>query len=167
MTEIKYRSTIFQELGYCRQSKEGRVLEQNAKCIKICGNKLGTLCTEGCQKLRLDNKLLQITERPIEIVPQKYFNSLDTSAVILNDGDSNITLLSNLKKLSKLHISELKKFGLSKQELMIIRLRSLGHTNKEISNVLYISQATVHTHLNNIYKKIPNSWRVWIRQLKN
>ena len=39
--------------------------------------------------------------------------------------------------------------------------------NKEISNVLYISQATVHTHLNNIYKKIPNSWRVWIRQLKN
>jgi hypothetical protein len=167
MTELKHKSTIFQELGYCRQSKEGRVLEKNSKCIKICGNKLGAFCTDGCQKLRLDKKLMQIADRPIEIVPQKYFNPLEVSAVILNDGNSNITLLSNLTKLSKQHIDELKNFGLSKQELTIIRLRSLGHTNKEISNKLYITQSTVHTHLNNIYKKIPKSWRVWIKLLKN
>lgn len=167
MTELKQKSTIFQELGYCRQSIDGRVLEQNSKCIKICGNKLGAFCTDGCQKLRLDTKLKRIADAPIEIVPQKYFNPPDVSAVILNDGNSNITLLSNLTKLSKQQIEELKKFGLSKQELTIIKLRSLGNSNKEISNKLYISKATVHTHLNNIYKKIPESWRTWIRLLKN
>lgn len=44
--------------------------------------------------------------------------------------------------------------ALSKRELEIIRLISMGHTNKEISDILFISPLTVKTHRSNILRKL-------------
>ena len=38
-------------------------------------------------------------------------------------------------------------------ELEIIKQVALGHSNKEISKILFISVSTVKTHLENIYYK--------------
>lgn len=43
---------------------------------------------------------------------------------------------------------------LSKRELEIIRLISMGHTNKEISELIFISPLTVKTHRSNILRKL-------------
>lgn len=43
---------------------------------------------------------------------------------------------------------------LSKREYEIIRLISMGHTNKEISEILFISPLTVKTHRSNILRKL-------------
>ncbi|MDH3974849.1 MAG: response regulator transcription factor [Deltaproteobacteria bacterium] len=44
--------------------------------------------------------------------------------------------------------------GLTKRENEILSLIAAGHKNQEISSKLYISELTVKTHINNIYKKL-------------
>lgn len=43
--------------------------------------------------------------------------------------------------------------GLTDREVDVLRLLARGHTNKRIASRLHISEATVHTHLINIYGK--------------
>lgn len=52
------------------------------------------------------------------------------------------------------------KHGLSEREIEIARLLVRGQTNKEISEILYISVNTVKTHIKNIYKKLSVSNRI-------
>ena len=47
---------------------------------------------------------------------------------------------------------------LSNGELKIVQLLAHGMTNREIAQILHISESTVKAHLNNMYRKIP-----WIR----
>lgn len=47
--------------------------------------------------------------------------------------------------------------SLTKQEKIILRLMAKGHSTSEISDLLFISPHTVHTHRKNIYKKLDTS----------
>ncbi len=49
--------------------------------------------------------------------------------------------------------------GLTDREVDVLRLVARGHANKQIAGALHISQATVHTHLINVYGKIGVSTR--------
>ncbi len=60
------------------------------------------------------------------------------------------------------HCSECKEYAwvcqnsesiLLKSEVKVLRLIKAGHTNKEISELLFISEHTVHNHRNNILKR--------------
>ena len=44
--------------------------------------------------------------------------------------------------------------GLTKQELLILKLMSQGLSNKKIADQLFISIETIKTHLKNIYRKL-------------
>ena len=44
--------------------------------------------------------------------------------------------------------------GLTDREVDVLRLLARGHSNKKIASALHISEATVHTHLINVYGKI-------------
>jgi ATP/maltotriose-dependent transcriptional regulator MalT len=44
--------------------------------------------------------------------------------------------------------------GLTDREVEVLRLLARGHSNKQIANALHVSQATVHTHVINVYGKI-------------
>jgi DNA-binding CsgD family transcriptional regulator len=54
--------------------------------------------------------------------------------------------------------------ALTDRELMIVRLVSMGRSNGEIANQLFISIRTVHTHLHHAYVKTGTSNRVQISQ---
>jgi ATP/maltotriose-dependent transcriptional regulator MalT len=43
---------------------------------------------------------------------------------------------------------------LSQRELEVLRLVAAGHTNREAATRLFITEATVKTHLLNIYAKL-------------
>jgi len=44
--------------------------------------------------------------------------------------------------------------GLTDREVDVLRLLARGHSNRQIAGALHISEATVHTHLINVYGKI-------------
>lgn len=46
------------------------------------------------------------------------------------------------------------KLGLTKRELDVLRLVGQGRTNSEIAAELYVSEATVKTHINHIFSKL-------------
>jgi DNA-binding NarL/FixJ family response regulator len=43
--------------------------------------------------------------------------------------------------------------GLTDREVDVLRLVARGHSNREIAKALFVSEATVHTHVINIYGK--------------
>jgi DNA-binding NarL/FixJ family response regulator len=49
--------------------------------------------------------------------------------------------------------------GLTDREVDVLRLVARGNSNKQIAQALHISEATVHTHLINVYGKIAVSTR--------
>jgi DNA-binding NarL/FixJ family response regulator len=49
---------------------------------------------------------------------------------------------------------------LSPREQDVLALLTEGHTNKEIANKLFISEKTVKSHMNNIFKKFDVSGRI-------
>jgi DNA-binding NarL/FixJ family response regulator len=50
--------------------------------------------------------------------------------------------------------SEAEKLGLTARELEVVRLIAQGHSNAEIAATLFVSDATVKTHINHIFSKL-------------
>ena len=50
--------------------------------------------------------------------------------------------------------SEVEKLGLTMRELEVVRLIAQGHSNAEIAAALFVSDATVKTHINHIFSKL-------------
>jgi DNA-binding NarL/FixJ family response regulator len=50
--------------------------------------------------------------------------------------------------------SEAEKLGLTTRELEVVRLIAQGHSNAEIAATLFVSDATVKTHINHIFSKL-------------
>ncbi|MGB6771272.1 MAG: response regulator transcription factor, partial [Candidatus Dormiibacterota bacterium] len=49
--------------------------------------------------------------------------------------------------------------GLTEREVDVLRRLARGHTNRQTARLLHISEATVHTHVVNIYGKLGVSTR--------
>lgn len=142
------------KLGVCIKDTEKRVLTQNRECKAICGNREGSICNEGCMR--------QYRARQNEGVELQnalpLFDKDVCDAVILNDGDHITTLLVPLMRKSTGLMEKLEAKGLTSRESEILGLALDRLTNAQIADRLSISRATVKTHLNNIYKKIPKDW---------
>jgi DNA-binding NarL/FixJ family response regulator len=50
--------------------------------------------------------------------------------------------------------TEIEKLGLTARELDVVRLIAQGHSNTEIAAQLFVSDATVKTHINHIFSKL-------------
>ncbi|NIM13404.1 MAG: response regulator [Candidatus Aminicenantes bacterium] len=63
--------------------------------------------------------------------------------------------LQNLTSSESDHIiSENHRFGLTDREIEILRTMALGLRNKEIADKLFISEKTVKTHINRVFRKL-------------
>ena len=64
-------------------------------------------------------------------------------------------LIERITKKREIDIQKAKdKFKLTKRETEIVKLISDGHANKEISEMLFVSEYTVKDHIKNIMKKM-------------
>ena len=64
-------------------------------------------------------------------------------------------------------LQQLERSELTPAELAVVKLKLCGRSHVEISKQLFISRATVKTHLNNIYAKIPAGLKEEILHVRN
>lgn len=153
---------IEKDLGICIKDKDSKVISQNEICISHCGDLAGQICNKGCMTnyncdapLPLNNGMKLIKNAKTEK------GSVD--AVIISNGETITTLLYDLKPREELienDLQDLEQYHLTKTEKTILRMILNGLTKREIIKQLFISEATIKTHLNNIYKKLPEKWQV-------
>lgn len=156
-------SELNKKLGLCIKDQNRVVLSQNKKCLETCGNKAGQVCETVCASL-----CQNILESAPVADGMKLFKSIDIDgkkldALILNDGEKITTLLYPLDDTpEKLRKQEeyFAERGLTKSEIRIMTMVMKGMTNSAIAEELFISKSTLKTHLNNIYKKLPEAVRL-------
>ena len=143
------------ELGTCIKDTDKKVIFQNEICIKTCGDMKGVICEKGCMTSYLYTP-------GMTLIKNSKVDDSHVDAVVINDGKTLTTLLYphsiNAEEL-KNEKEKLITFGLSKSEITIFLLVMAGRKNREIQEQLFISKSTLKTHLNNIYKKLPDAYQ--------
>lgn len=151
------------ELGICTKDRDGRVLSQNTLCMKACGNQHGEICADSCMQSYPTRKIDPIQSKFREGIDSK--NSLQLKdgkfydAAIFNDATHITTFLYPLESKIATLKEHCKNTGSSPRESQVAELAMQGMTNTEIAKHLFISKATVRTHLNNLYKRGLNKIR--------
>lgn len=144
----------FNNLGICIKNLDKEVVYQNELCITHCGNKKNTQCQEGC----MENYKTYSAEGIVNVgVNSQLCSERDgkhIDSVVINDGKNLITFIVPIAEKLRNKISYYQRLGLTKSEMGVIALKIKGVHNKEIAKKLFISLATLKTHINNIYKKV-------------
>jgi DNA-binding CsgD family transcriptional regulator len=154
-------SRISDKIGVCVAGHDGKIIFQNKVCVSLCPVTKGTVCHLFSNDSHLSSHLskeqlanIDITEGMIFRKCQIIMNTL-VDVVTINDGSTLTTMLYPLTNhIQKLHVL-LKEYDLSKRELEVAYLMLDGRSNEAIAHELFISKATLKTHINRIYKKIP------------
>jgi len=147
------------EIGLCTKSKDGRVISKNEACSTFCNNCVGNKCTDGCMKLYQFETKENSLQEGINLFRNSEINGHALDVAMIFDGVNLTSLLYPLERKYGKEIEELKTFKLSPRETQVVEQLIRGKTNSEIAKSLFISTVTLKTHLNNIYKKLPPSYR--------
>ena len=94
MGKLKFdaRKDELSSVGICRKDQGGCVLSQNENCVKLCGDRKGSVCTDGCMK-GIDLGSKHPFARGIHIVPDLERHGFLTDAAVVNDGEVITTIL--------------------------------------------------------------------------
>lgn len=150
------------KLGLCVKDQEKRVLFQNENSISTCGNMTGQVCDKTCMKLYKTIEECSAISEGMKLFKATDIEGHKVDALIVNDGDKITTMLYPLDESEEKFQKQEAYFrekGLTKSEIRIMQMVLQGMTNANIAEKLFISKATLKTHLNNIYKKLPESMR--------
>lgn len=151
-------------LGVCIKDLEKKVLYQNEISKSLCDNQSGCVCEKGCmenyQPSIEDVYLEGISKRKVVTNEKHSFE-----VVVINDGKQILTLQYKLSDKVKKILTKIQEFKLTNKEEEIIKLKILRVSNKVIAANLDIAEATLHTHLNNLYKKLSPELKNLIAQL--
>lgn len=137
-------------VGMCVK-KDQKVVFQNEECLRLCGDKHNTDCLYCTQEDLLEAK------RKGARLRYKVYDEDVRVIVHHKKGDEEMTMLSSIEP----HISDsilgfVSTTTLTKQEKEIVTYICEGYTNAEIQELLYISKATLKTHINHIHQKCPD-----------
>lgn len=150
------------KLGLCIKDQGKMVLFQNDSCVKTCGQMTGSVCGKTCMNLYHQIEECSAINEGMKLFKGVEIEGHKVDALIINDGEKISTLLYPLdadQEKFKKQEAFFKEKGLTKSELRIMQMVMQGMTNAAIAKELFISKATLKTHLNNIYKKLPASMR--------
>lgn len=87
--------------------------------------------------------------------------------LFFHDSGHRVVVLHPLQQKYEAWLKRFMNRDLSPRELEVVRLGLQGLTNSQMTQKLGISRATLKTHLNNIYKKVPEVRSEKWRLLKN
>nr|BFD59776.1 hypothetical protein CKG001_18830 [Bdellovibrio sp. CKG001]BFD63193.1 hypothetical protein BdHM001_18740 [Bdellovibrio sp. HM001]BFD67045.1 hypothetical protein HAGR004_20670 [Bdellovibrio sp. HAGR004] len=159
---LEHFANLGTKLGLCVKDQEKRVLFQNDNSIRTCGNMMGQQCSKTCMTLYRTIEECSAISEGMKLFKATEIEGHKVDALIVNDGDKITTMLYPLDESEEKFQKQEAYFrerGLTKSEIRIMQMVLQGMTNAAISEKLFISKATLKTHLNNIYKKLPASMR--------
>jgi ATP/maltotriose-dependent transcriptional regulator MalT len=142
-------------MGLCVKDGTGVVLHQNKHCLQSCGNQISKICSTGCMKLRSVSGSCAAFNEGVQLFRSEELGGEYYDLVLIDNGSSLTTLLYPLDKKYRKEIEFLSQFHLSPRELEIVSYLIRFEKNSDIAKELKISKATLKTHLNNIYRKLP------------
>lgn len=160
--EAKQFMSLGSKLGLCIKDLDKKVIFQNTNCIKTCGSMVGTVCGKTCMQIYKQVEECAAVSEGMKLFKGTEVDGHRVDALIVNDGEQITTLLYPLDEDQdkfKKQEAFFKERGLTKSELRIMQMVMQGMTNATIAEKLFISKATLKTHLNNVYKKLPASMR--------
>lgn len=159
---LQHLKCFGEKLGVCIKDQGKKVLFQNDVSQRLCGNMAGQVCGKACMNLYLQVEECSAISEGMKLFKNTDLEGSKVDAMIVNDGDKISTFLYPLdEKQDKYQQQEIffKERGLTKSEVRIMQMVLQGMTNSEIAEKLFISKATLKTHLNNAYKKLPATMR--------
>lgn len=142
------------DIAVCVKDSGKRVLMQNGRCIKSCGDQQGTICEQGCMELYSRDIYQQWKEWGTRIYKNSYIKGCFYDVTLLCSTDRIFTFLQPLKEKYEMAFAYYRGKGLTRREIEVIDLTIHGSSNSQICKRLSISRATLRTHLNNVYKKL-------------
>jgi DNA-binding CsgD family transcriptional regulator len=146
-------------VGICVRSQDETVLTQDPVCAELCGRRIGLKCEKGCMLRVSPTGEGGVFDEGVHLFRNVQTENQVVDAVVINDGKRLTTLLFDKRGLIKKQMGILEKFGLSRAERCIMEKYLSGFSNGEIAAELFISKTTLRTHLNNIYKKLPDGMK--------
>lgn len=145
----------------CVRDQGGVVKTQNISCQLFCGNRVGEVCHSGC------NYFLSGSEKEgIKIYKNVIINDEACDLVFVRLMKEKISIIELHKKKFEEIFTLLCQQGLSKSEERILKMKVAGFRVREIARLLFISEATVKSHLLHAYQKIGSELLNRIRLLQ-
>lgn len=151
--------TLFNsKMGVCVKDLDQKIVFQNDLCKGVCGKLDSVVCKKGCMSMYLKSETCAAANEGAQLFSSRVLEDGKAyDIIVLNDGSTITTLLYPLGAKHDKEMEFLEQHGLSKREAEIMQMLVRGATNSEVAEKLGISRATLKTHLNNIYKKLPSS----------
>lgn len=149
---------------FCVKNLRQEVLYQNAGCVELCGIQTGRACAKNCMRLYRRHPEAPRREEGAQFFPNQKIDDRYFDIILINDGTHLSSILYPLENRYRSDLEYFSRCPLSKREKEIAALATRGFTNEQIAKRLFISLATVKTHLNNIYKKLPEHRTALARQ---
>ncbi len=150
------------KVGVCIKDLEQKVLYQNDLSLHMCGQQMGQACEKACKKLCEEMQECSAISQGMRLFKCTEIEGVKVDITIINDGERISTFfypLDNQQDQQQKQEAYFAERGLTKSEIRIMQMVLQGMINSEIAEKLFISKATLKTHLNNAYKKLPASMR--------
>jgi len=136
------------DLTVCKKMDDGRVVYQSEPSIRLCDHRVGDSCP-GCRFAHSSDNGDRVERHRVHEKNAVY------SRVQIR-ADSSVTTILVPETEWSIDIDSLVQTAhLSKRELEIVELIRQSRSNGEIILQLVISESTLKSHLNNIYRKVP------------
>jgi DNA-directed RNA polymerase specialized sigma24 family protein len=137
----------------CRRDAVGRVTGQSEACARICSNRIGDHCKDRCA-LHIDYETTW-SGKKTKLVSGRVIGDQAFDIVFAPDAEGATTILFKVDRPVRPDFMQmLHDYALTKREFIVAKMIEQGFTNRGISERLYISLATVKTHINRIYSKL-------------
>lgn len=149
---------IEEHVGICIQSKDGFILERNPISVSTCGQFCEQCCVNKLKERHgdsFDEKMTGFQFVAKETTKENKVADFVVSVL----GDKIATLVYPLDCELETAMQKYVHYNLTPSQKKILSLVLRGHKNQVIADRLFISKSTLKKHLNNIYRKIPESMR--------
>lgn len=136
------------DLPLCQKSDDGRVIYQNEPSVRLCDHRVGDSCP--------DCRFSPTSSNGDRVERHRVHDKNTVYSRVQIRADNNVTTILVPETEWSIDIDSLVQTAhLSKRELEIVELIRQSRSNGDIILQLVISESTLKSHLNNIYRKIP------------